>query len=300
MGSPIFAWYTLFMADITPTEVLIGGVPELGMGLVLGATGSFGLLSGVPALIRGENAAGTTLYLLASAGALYSGVRLYQQGKEKEVAAGHALENPDYGVATLHPQSGVLSLTSTGTGLPNEPTSAQHIANMELLKDFIAKVPFQVSINSGFRTRAVNTAVGGAGASQHMNGLALDINPVDSELGAKFPGGANRALAAWFYQHRAEFPELDQVIWYMDKGHTHVGICPPGATGCISGAPRQQFKVHFSHGYQNWRPDPGEAIRWAKKHPVQVGLLTGALLITGSLALGAIAITAAWALTRKK
>jgi peptidoglycan hydrolase-like protein with peptidoglycan-binding domain len=40
-----------------------------------------------------------------------------------------------------------------------------------------------LSINSAYRTQAVNRRVGGARYSQHINGLALDICPVDGNFG---------------------------------------------------------------------------------------------------------------------
>ena len=207
-----------------------------------------------------------------------------------------------YGDSMIHlPSGATLNLTTTKQSLPNEPTSAEHIANMALLKDFLAKIPFKIEINSGFRTPAVNSRVGGSGNSQHMTGLGVDILPIDPELGELKAGGANRALAAWFYQHRAEFPELDQVIWYMTTRHTHVGICPVGATGCQSpaqpGKGRQQFKTKFAHGYEWWSPSLTEATKWAKKYPMRVGV-AGGILLLGALSTAAIAITLAWKYTR--
>jgi len=40
-----------------------------------------------------------------------------------------------------------------------------------------------ISINSAYRTSAVNRRIGGARFSQHINGLALDIAPVDGNFG---------------------------------------------------------------------------------------------------------------------
>ena len=154
-----------------------------------------------------------------------------------------------------------VSATAKREGLSNQPESAAHRRNLEHLSHFLDRVPFDIGVNSAYRSNLVNIAVDGAKSSQHKEGLGADLDPRDPRLGAdKSPGGANKALARRFYEHQAEFPELDQVIWYRDKRHTHVGICPPGAPGCASGAPRAQFLVHSSTGYKRARfaPSRGE------------------------------------------
>ena len=83
-----------------------------------------------------------------------------------------------------------------------------------------------------------------------------------------------------------------KVIWYMTTRHTHVGIAPPGQKG------RQQFKIKLAHGYATFYPEPAEVLRWAGKHPVQIGI-AGGLLLIGSLSVAAIAIALAWRYTRK-
>lgn len=160
-----------------------------------------------------------------------------------------------YGVSSLWP---ISALSPTSKRLPNVPIRLSHVIHLGLLSDFLGKLPFQVKLNSGYRSYLVNRAIPGASStSQHTNGLAADLSPVDRVLGPLVPGGANRRFATWLWAHRAEFPELDQVIWYESTRHTHVGICPdPGATGCISGAPRAEFLVKKAGGsYQHWTPN---------------------------------------------
>jgi hypothetical protein len=156
--------------------------------------------------------------------------------------------------STLWP---ISALIPTSKPFPNWPTRITHRINLGRLSDFLARIPFDITINSAYRSYLVNRAVKGAApTSQHTNGLAADLNPIDPALGRRVPGGANRTLATWLYVHRAAFPELDQVIWYEAKRHTHVGICPPDATGCVRGAPRTQFLVALARGGdRTWTPN---------------------------------------------
>lgn len=71
------------------------------------------------------------------------------------------------------------SQTAARRGLPNQPTAKQ----LESLKALVRNVldPLRealgrpVNINSGFRSEAVNKAVGGSSSSQHRYGEAADI-----------------------------------------------------------------------------------------------------------------------------
>jgi hypothetical protein len=193
----------------------------------------------------------------------------------------------DYGESSSFP---VSSLTRpTASGVPNVPRTVTERENLDQLSDFLARIPFNVTINSGFRSPEGNRAVGGSSSSDHAHGLAADLQPADARLGTY---RANKALAEWFYQHRASFPELDQVIWYEDKSHTHVGISPTGVG-------RQQFKRHTAMGnYPMWVPTPAEAARWASTHPGTVGIGIG-LYVVGSLAVSSVVIALAWRWAQK-
>lgn len=72
----------------------------------------------------------------------------------------------------------LAELTATSTGLPNDPGMIER-ANLKLLATFILQ-PIRdrfgrVKVNSGFRSDAVNRAVGGNPAGQHPEGGAADI-----------------------------------------------------------------------------------------------------------------------------
>ena len=155
-----------------------------------------------------------------------------------------------YGWASGFPLS---SLTVTSQHASNTPATEQHAANLSLLSDFLGKLPFSFRVNSGYRSPEVNALVGGATGSQHMNGLATDISPI---------GLTNEQLATWFYNYRDKFPELDQVIWYTDTTHVHIGICPPGGSGCKR---RGEFLKAQKEGsnYRPWAPTATELAKQA-------------------------------------
>lgn len=80
-------------------------------------------------------------------------------------------------------------------------------------------VPLRVT--SGYRTAADNSAVGGVSDSDHLRGLAADVEPV---------GLAGGWARAWYLLHQAgvtgALPAWDQLIYYPGDGHIHVGLGP--------------------------------------------------------------------------
>lgn len=153
-----------------------------------------------------------------------------------------------WGWSPQYPESAlIVSSTAARLGLDNHAQAPNHRHNLELLSDFAARLPFQGTVTSGYRTPAVNAAVKGSSSSQHPNGLALDIVP---------HGMTNREAAQRLFEQRHLFPELDQVIWYLDTSHVHIGICPPGGIGCVSATPRGMFLSARKEGdtYTSWTP----------------------------------------------
>lgn len=72
------------------------------------------------------------------------------------------------------------SITALRLGVKNEPTG-EHIENMKLLAENIFqpirnhfKAPIHIS--SGYRSEALNKAIGGSQTSQHSKGQAMDID----------------------------------------------------------------------------------------------------------------------------
>lgn len=125
----------------------------------------------------------------------------------------------------LSPHFTLAELTKTGTGLPNTPSPAiidklkalcVHV--LEPVREHYGK---PVTVNSGYRSPAVNAAVGSKPTSQHAKGEAADI---------EVPGVANAALARWIRDNL----DFDQLIAEAVKpndpsaGWVHVSWVPAG------------------------------------------------------------------------
>lgn len=94
------------------------------------------------------------------------------------------------------------SQTAARLGLYNEPNDAQLANLIKLIRRVIQPVRDRfgpIVINSGFRGRALNSAVGGASTSQHTTGEAADI---------EVPGHSNKTVAMWIRDNL----DFDQLI----------------------------------------------------------------------------------------
>lgn len=109
-------------------------------------------------------------------------------------------------------------LTSTNTGLPNTPNSKE-LAALKLLAEKVLepariKLGKAITVNSGYRSRSVNIAVGGANTSQHLRGEAADLKCADN--------------AKLFHLIRTELT-FDQLIWEAGNdtqpAWVHVSYC---------------------------------------------------------------------------
>jgi hypothetical protein len=202
-----------------------------------------------------------------------------------------------YGWAALFP---IAALTTTSQRLANQPTDPRHTENLSKLSDFLASLPFIVQVTSGFRTSAVNTAVGGSGSSQHLNGLAADIKIPDPN-----PGVTNKDIAVYFWHYRDKIPELDQVIWYKATSHTHIGICPEGATGCppgaVPGRGRGEFRVKDGGSTPFWTPSQADLDTYGAKLLIALGppgsRWRNIAVAAGAVAAGAAFLGALWYFT---
>lgn len=82
--------------------------------------------------------------------------------------------------AFLQPHHFAFSeLTTTKTGLNNNPVTFSQVENLLMLGHVLDRIRFSfgypIIVNSAFRTREVNDAVGGSSRSFHLQGLAADI-----------------------------------------------------------------------------------------------------------------------------
>lgn len=115
----------------------------------------------------------------------------------------------------------IVSPTAQRLGLSNTPTPA-HVENMKyccekILEPVRSHFGKPITINSSYRSPAVNKAVGGSSTSQHVNGQAIDF---------EIQGIDNKKVADWI----ADNLEFDQVIleFYIqgdnNSGWVHASI----------------------------------------------------------------------------
>jgi zinc D-Ala-D-Ala carboxypeptidase len=195
----------------------------------------------------------------------------------------------DYGWSSNFPAEDLtVSGTARARGLSNEPATSAHRKNLSRLSDFLARLPFELKVTSAYRSPAVNLAVKGSKTSQHPNGLAVDAVP---------RGVSNKDVASWLHTRREEFPELDQVIWYTDSSHVHIGICPPGASACRPRAPRGEFYRAKKEGSQLivWGPTSEETARMlaivARNRPGKsIAVIWGVSLVVTAGLLGVVVL----------
>ena len=99
------------------------------------------------------------------------------------------------------------SVTALRLGIDNTP-SDEEINNLELVATEIFQplrnhfgVP--IAVTSGYRSKALNKAIGGSRTSQHMAGQALDL---DADVYGEI---TNYDIFKYIYTHL----EFDQLIW---------------------------------------------------------------------------------------
>lgn len=121
----------------------------------------------------------------------------------------------------------IKSQTAIRKGISNKPTAA-HLAAMKALCENIlepirAHFGKPVRVTSGYRSKALNAAIGGSNSSQHSLGEAADI---------EIPGVDNRRLAKWI---EANLPFDQLILEGAKRGDANAGW------------------VHVSYGARNRR-----------------------------------------------
>ncbi len=146
-----------------------------------------------------------------------------------------------------HPNFTWAELSTTGTGLPNELTLQAKKGLHRLTWTVLAplrEVFGPLQINSGYRSLAVNNAVGGSTTSAHLHDepgeTAVDVQPADPSR------GNNWDIVEWLWYNGGNMG-LDQVIGYTDRSHAHIGLHGSRA--------RNQFLSHTAGQYTAWSPN---------------------------------------------
>jgi hypothetical protein len=100
------------------------------------------------------------------------------------------------------------SETAKRKGISNMPTKA-HIENFKLLAEKVFE-PIRehfgapIHISSGYRSAALNKAVGGSSSSQHCSGEAIDID---------MDGSAHGITNKMVFDYIKDNIQFDQLIW---------------------------------------------------------------------------------------
>lgn len=128
----------------------------------------------------------------------------------------------------------IYSETANKKGIDNRPPSEEIIENIKLLVTTILqplrdKISFPFHVNSGYRCKKLNKAVGGSDTSAHLQGLAADI-----DLGS-------RQLNKILWEEIDRHPEITYDQYISEYGHRwiHIGIKPNNV-----GNRKAKFKLH--------------------------------------------------------
>lgn len=112
-------------------------------------------------------------------------------------------------------------LTRTQTGIKNVPDDMNVVKNLVRLAEFLQTVRNEIHlpiiVNSAYRSKEVNEAVGGVSSSYHVKGLAADIRCSDMDK-----------LLAVLHSH---LMDIDQLGIYYNKNTQlfyHVGLAEEG------------------------------------------------------------------------
>ena len=112
-------------------------------------------------------------------------------------------------------------LTRTQTSLNNMPNDMNVVKNLVRLSEFLQQtrneLHLPIIVNSAYRSKEVNEAVGGVSSSYHVRGLAADIRCSDMDK-----------LLAVLHSH---LMDIDQLIIYFNKNSQlfyHVGLAEEG------------------------------------------------------------------------
>lgn len=116
-----------------------------------------------------------------------------------------------------------ISQTAAREGIDNTP-DATALRNLRTLAETLERVRSKlgnkpVSVSSGYRCPALNTAIGGSKTSAHMQGLAADF--IVPGYGTVLQTA--RAVAD-------AVPDFDQVIYEYGRW-VHLGLAAPGKKG---------------------------------------------------------------------
>jgi len=138
----------------------------------------------------------------------------------------------------------VYSATAKRNGIKNKPTKKQ-IENMQIVAEKIFEplrqwVGGPIKINSFFRNKATNAAVGGSSSSMHCQGLAIDLDDIHGY----------KTNAEMFY-YICENLEFDVAIWEFgddeNPSWVHVSYRPDANRGKMLKAVKSNGRTKYEY-----------------------------------------------------
>lgn len=137
-----------------------------------------------------------------------------------------------------------VSSTAVRKGISNQPTDG-HLPNLikvaealEVVREHFGRV---IKVTSGYRSEALNKAVGGSKTSAHCSGLAADFT---------VEGIENKLVCQWIEKF---FPDFDQVIYeFGPEGWVHLGLSNGvGRKQSLTAVKTTQKKTMYKPGIQD-------------------------------------------------
>lgn len=161
----------------------------------------------------------------------------------------------------------ISELTKTNTGLPNIPES-NALPNLSALAILLADVYEQIgpfTITSAYRSSAVNSKVGGASGSLHMQGRAADLKPTGMTPMAFFEKIAKSPLRA----------KMGEIINEAERGIVHISLPTSEMVGVLK---YLQDGSYFRYGSEQVQALVGSV----RKNP-KASLLIFSLVLGGTI-----------------
>jgi len=141
----------------------------------------------------------------------------------------------------------IRSESAKRNGISNMPTEA-HIANLKLLAEKIFE-PIRnnfrcpIHVSSGYRSKELNTKIGGATTSQHSSGEAIDL-----DMDGTPNGVTNKMIFDYIYKNL----DFDQLIWEFGTNENpdwvHVSYESTGKQR------KQVLKAYKENGKTKYKP----------------------------------------------
>ena len=122
----------------------------------------------------------------------------------------------------------IASDTAKALGIGNYPKTVSVFDNLfnlwyYILQPLRDEMGFKIKVNSGYRSDALNAAVGGAWNSNHLKGRAADITSMEKDKKQRLSD--NRMMYNWLLDkaNEGELP-VEELIWEGGGTWIHVSL----------------------------------------------------------------------------